>query len=70
MEHGTVKWYSESRGAGIIVCDNGRREIAVAHSAIAGDGFKVLHEGQRVRFDITETSKGPAASGVTADEEG
>ena len=70
MEHGTVKWYSESRGAGIIVCDHGRREIAVTHSAIAGDGFKILYEGQRVRFEIMETAKGPAASGVTMDEEG
>ena len=69
MEQGTVKWYSESRGTGIIVCDNGRKEISVTHSAIAGDGFKILYEGQQVRFEITETAKGPAASGVTVDKE-
>jgi CspA family cold shock protein len=70
MELGTVKWYSESRGAGVIVCDHGRKEIAVTHSAIACEGFKILYQGQRVRFEIMETAKGPAASGVTIEGEG
>jgi CspA family cold shock protein len=69
MEQGTVKWYSESRGIGIIVCDHGAREIAVTHFAIACDGFKMLYEGQRVRFEIVETAKGPAASGVANEDE-
>jgi CspA family cold shock protein len=70
MEHGTVKWYSESRGAGIIVRDNGLKELAVTHSAIVDEGFKILYEGQRVWFEIMETAKGPAASDVTMNEGG
>jgi cold shock protein len=69
MEHGTVKWYSESRGTGIIVSDNGSGELAVTHSSISGDGFKMLHEGQRVRFDVVRTAKGRAAANVVAEPE-
>jgi cold shock protein len=65
VEHGTVKWYSESRGVGIIVCDTGLKELAVTHSAIVDEGFKILYEGQRVRFEIVETAKGSSASSVT-----
>jgi CspA family cold shock protein len=65
MEHGTVKWYSESRGAGIIVCDHGLKELGVTHSAIVDEGFKILYEGQRVWFEIVETAKGSSASRVT-----
>jgi CspA family cold shock protein len=69
MEYGTVKWYNESRGAGIIVWDHGRKEIAVTHSAIACDGFKILYEGQQVRFDIIETAKGMTAANVATEFE-
>jgi CspA family cold shock protein len=70
MEYGTVKWYNESRGAGIILCDEGGRELAVTHSSIFCEGFKILYSGQRVGFEITETAKGPAASGVIMDVDG
>jgi cold shock protein len=64
MEKGTVKWYSESRGAGCIVCDDGGKELPVMHSSIDCDGFKILHEGQRVEFEIVGTVNGLAASCV------
>jgi cold shock protein len=64
MQYGTVKWYSESRGVGCIVCDDGGRELPVMHSSIDCDGFKVLLEGQRVAFDVAGTANGPAAARV------
>jgi CspA family cold shock protein len=64
VEYGTVKWYDEQRGTGSIVRDEGGRELTVAHSSIACDGFKVLFEGQRVEFEIAGTATGPAAVNV------
>lgn len=64
MKYGIVKWYHEGQGRGVIVADEGQKEVLVAHSAIAGEGFKVLYEGQRVRFDIVETARGAAAANV------
>jgi CspA family cold shock protein len=69
MEYGTVKWYSESRGAGIIVSDNGSAELKVTHSSISGEGFKMLQEGQRVRFDVIRTAKGMTAANVMTEFE-
>jgi CspA family cold shock protein len=68
METGVVKWYSESRGRGIIVSDLGKRQVNVSPSGIASPGFKILYEGQRVRFEIVQTAKGPAAVKVIAEE--
>jgi cold shock protein len=65
MEYGTVTWYSESRGEGSIICDDGSgRQIRVTHSSIECEGFKILHEGQRVTFEIVGTAHGPAAASV------
>jgi cold shock protein len=64
MEYGTVTWYNESRGEGGIACDGGGREILVTHSSIECAGFKVLHEGQRVTFEIVGTARGRAAACV------
>ncbi|HUI92663.1 MAG TPA: cold shock domain-containing protein [Chitinivibrionales bacterium] len=64
MQNGIVKWYNEGQGRGIIVSVDNRKEIPVTHSGIAGDGFKVLFEGQRVTFDIMETSRGTTAVNV------
>jgi cold shock protein len=71
MHHGTVKWYSESRGKGIIIGDRAddeaaANELSVSHQAIVSPGFKILYEGQRVSFEIVQTAKGPAASRVMA----
>ncbi|MBN2256144.1 MAG: cold-shock protein [Deltaproteobacteria bacterium] len=63
MYQGTVKWFNESKGYGFIEKDEGG-DVFVHYSAIQGDGFKVLHENQRVSFDIEEGKKGPAAANV------
>lgn len=63
MPEGTVKWFNASKGFGFIEQDNGN-DVFVHHSAIQGEGYKSLDEGQRVSFDIVEGPKGPAAANV------
>ena len=63
MLQGTVKWFNNKRGWGFIVQEDGE-DIFVHYSAIKGDGFKTLDEGQRVQFEIEEGDKGPAAANV------
>ena len=63
MLQGTVKWFNNKRGWGFIVKEDGE-DIFVHYSAIKGDGFKSLDEGQRVQFEIEEGDKGPAATNV------
>lgn len=60
---GKVKWFNESKGYGFIQQDNGP-DVFVHFSAIKGDGFKTLAEGQRVQFDIVEDEKGLKAANV------
>jgi cold shock protein len=60
MAEGTVKWFNASKGYGFIEADSGK-DIFVHHSAIEGEGFKTLEEGQRVSFDEEKGAKGPAA---------
>ena len=62
---GTVKWFNDSKGFGFITLENGQKDCFVHHSAIQGDGFKTLTEGDRVEFDIVQGQKGPAAENVT-----
>ena len=64
MQYGIVKWYNEGQGRGVIVADEGLKEVLVTHSDITGAGFKVLYEGERVRFDIVETARGVVAANV------
>lgn len=64
MAEGTVKWFSERKGYGFIEKDEGG-DIFVHHSAIQVEGFKTLHESQRVSFEVEEGRKGPAAANVT-----
>ena len=63
MLQGTVKWFNNKRGWGFIVKEDGQ-DIFVHYSAIKGDGFKPLTEGQLVQFEIEESSNGPAAADV------
>jgi CspA family cold shock protein len=62
---GTVKWFNDAKGFGFITPENGEKDCFVHYSAISGDGFKTLAEGDRVEFDMVEGSKGPAAENVT-----
>jgi CspA family cold shock protein len=63
MLQGTVKWFNNKRGWGFIVKEDGE-DIFVHYSAIKGEGFKSLTEGQLVQFEIEEGSNGPAAANV------
>jgi CspA family cold shock protein len=63
MVNGTVKWFNESKGYGFIEQESGE-DVFVHYSAISGDGFKTLKEGQRVQFDVVKGPKGPQASNV------
>ncbi len=60
---GTVKWFNESKGFGFIETEEGK-DVFVHFSAIQGDGFKTLREGQKVQFDVVDGQKGPAAENV------
>ena len=64
MEHGTVKWFNNEKGFGFITVDGGD-DVFVHFSAIQGDGFKGLEEGQEVEFTIVEGARGPQAAEVT-----
>jgi len=64
MAQGTVKWFNESKGFGFISLEDGSKDVFVHHSAISGDGFKTLSEGQRVEFSVVQGPKGPAAENV------
>ena len=63
MAEGTVKWFNDSKGFGFIEQENGN-DLFVHFSAIKGDGFKSIHEGAKVQFDVVDGPKGPAADNV------
>jgi CspA family cold shock protein len=62
---GTVKWFDESKGFGFITPAEGDKDCFVHYSAIQGDGFKTLTQGEKVEFEVVEGTKGPAAENVT-----
>ncbi|HIH40068.1 MAG TPA: cold-shock protein [Halobacteria archaeon] len=64
---GTVKWFSPSRGYGFIELDDGTGDIFVHFSAIMGDGFKTLNEGDKVSFEVATGKRGLQAENVEKD---
>jgi len=63
MVKGSVKWFNDQKGYGFVTQEDGT-DIFVHFSAIQGEGFKTLHEGQEVEFDVTDGPKGAQASNV------
>ena len=61
---GSVKWFNDEKGFGFITRDDGEKDVFCHFSAIKGDGFKSLAEGQKVEFDVVDGQKGPAAENV------
>ncbi|MFF0829450.1 cold-shock protein [Brevibacillus sp. NPDC003359] len=64
MQTGTVKWFNAEKGYGFLAVEGGN-DVFVHFSAIQGDGFKTLEEGQRVEFNVVEGNRGPQAENVT-----
>ena len=63
MAQGTVKWFNDSKGFGFIQRDDGP-DVFVHFSAVIGDGYRSLQEGQAVEFEVTQGPKGPQAANV------
>lgn len=63
MNQGKVKWFNTEKGFGFIEVEEGN-DVFVHYSAIQGDGFKTLEEGQTVSFDIVDGNRGPQAANV------
>ena len=64
MATGTVKWFNDKKGYGFITSEDAKGDIFVHYSAVEGDGFKSLKEGDKVTFDVTDGKKGPQAANV------
>lgn len=64
MAKGIVKWFSNEKGYGFITPDGGKKDVFVHHTAISGEGYKTLEEGQKVEFEVVQGPKGEQAQGV------
>ena len=64
MASGTVKWFNDSKGFGFITPDDGGDDLFVHFSAISGDGFKTLNEGDSATYEASQGPKGPQAQNV------
>jgi CspA family cold shock protein len=63
---GVVKWFSRLKGYGFIDPDEGEQEVFVHYSAIDGEGYRNLYEGDRVEYELIDRGKGPQAQHVSA----
>jgi CspA family cold shock protein len=61
---GTVKWFNAEKGFGFITREDGQKDCFVHHTAIVGEGYKSLNEGEAVEFEVVQGPKGPAAANV------
>ena len=64
MIEGTVKWFNESKGFGFLSREGGP-DVFVHHTEIKADGFRTLNEGDKVKFEVVDSPKGPRAANVT-----
>jgi CspA family cold shock protein len=64
MARGTVKWFNDQKGYGFISAES-REEVFVHHASIEGQGFRTLHEGDQVEFDLKTSDRGAEAAHVT-----
>jgi cold shock protein len=64
MPTGTVKWFNPDKGFGFITPEDGSKDLFVHHSAIDGDGYRSLDEGEKVTFETQPSDKGPKAANV------
>jgi len=62
---GTVKWFSQEKGYGFIIPDDGGEDLFVHHTGIVGEGFKTLDEGEKVSYEVTQGRKGMQAQNVS-----
>jgi cold shock protein len=64
MPTGTVKWFNPDKGFGFITPEDGSKDLFVHHSAIDGDGYRSLDEGEKVTYETQPSDKGPKAANV------
>lgn len=64
MAKGVVKWFSNQKGYGFITPESSEKEVFVHYSAVQGDGYKTLAEGDQVEFEVTTGPKGEQATNV------
>lgn len=69
MASGTVKWFSNSKGYGFILPDDGNEEVFAHFSSIVMDGYKSLKQGQKVEFEINQGPKGLQASNIRSPDD-
>lgn len=62
---GTVKWFNSQKGYGFITPTEGGKDVFVHHTSIQMDGYRELHEGEKVEFEVVQGQKGPQADKVT-----